>query len=316
MEPPPGAKKTQERREECNVGEKNNQLTAYAGYDEFAQQYEAAYRAFAATYELRTPRPEKPRRRLDNFGVLLALAVMLLAQVIVSGSRTIKEFGEVGGAAFIMLEVGMVTFAFIRTSRDYDESRHETVLRWVGAGLLISFMVLLSGNIDATLKSKSIHLPDWVNVAIQLAIAVSAPVLAFITGDVLGMYGAMQSYKQRKALEKFEAAYKDWSGGLTRAWNSQKAQWGVKIEVMREPVRIRPELPEYSSAVRPSDTDTDGRGHATGYGYSKRTDARTQVWTYLDEHPEAADMPVRELAEVIGVGKSTAAEVLRNWRKQ
>lgn len=296
------------------MGEKNNQLTAYAGYDEFAQQYEAAYRAFATTYELRMPRPVAPRRHISNVGVLVALAVMLIAQVIVSGSRTIKEFGDVGVAAFIMLELGMVAFAFIRTSRNYTPDRKRFVMRWVEVGLVISFLVLLSGNIDATLKSKDIHLPGMVNLIIQLAIAVSAPVLAFITGDVLGMYGAMQAYERKEARMKYEQAAAEWGAGLARAWNAQKKQWGVKIEVQREPVRIRPELPATSSAVRPADMDTDGRGHGTGYGYSKRTDARTQVWTYLDENPQAADMPVRELAEVVGVGKSTVAEVLRDWR--
>lgn len=298
------------------MGEQDKQLTAYAGYDEFAQQYAAAYNAFSATYELRMPRPVAPRRHISNVGVLFALAIMLIAQVIVSGSRTIKEFGEVGVAAFIMLELGMVAFAFIRTSRNYTPDRKRFVMRWVEVGLVISFLVLLSGNIDATLKSKDIHLPDTVNLIIQLAIAVSAPVLAFITGDVLGMYGAMQAYERKEAMAKYDQAFKEWGVGLANSWKSQKAQWGVKIEVLREPVRIRPELPDHTSAVRPSDMDADGRGHGTGYGYSKRTDARTQVWTYLDGNPDSADMPVRELAEIIGVGKSTVAAVLRDWRTQ
>lgn len=297
------------------MGDENKQLT-YAGYDEFAQQYEAAYRAFAATYELRTPRPELPRRRLENVGVLLALAIMLIAQVWVSGSRTIVEFGDVGFAAFMMLELGMVSYAFIRTSRRYDEKRKAEVMRWINAGLLLSFIVLLSGNIDATLRQKNIHLPEEINIAIQLAIAVSAPLLAFITGDVLGMYSAATTNQRRAEKQRYDTAVAAWSEGLAKSWKSQKSRWGVQIEVVREPVRIRPELPDRASAVRPSDMDTDGHGHGTGYGYSKRTDARTQVWTYLKQNPDAADLPVRELAEMIGVGKSTAAEVLRDWRSQ
>ena len=310
------------------MSEKDKQLTAYAGYDEFAQQYEAAYRAFAATYELRTPRPEKPKRRWDNAGVLLALAVMLLAQVIVSGSRTIKEFGEVGGAAFVMLEVGMVTFAFIRTSRDYDESRHVTVLRWVGAGLLISFMVLLSGNIDATLKSKSIHLPDWVNVAIQLAIAVSAPVLAFITGDVLGMYVAMQSYKQRKAQEKYEEDYKEWGVGLANSWKSQKSQWGVKIEVQREPVRIHSQrsLPEYANeqGEQYSDIHSRERSVNAANGYRKNMNASDLIREFLNDHSERSELWTMTADEFHGellnagikVGRTKAYEIRRELDAQ
>lgn len=295
---------------------KNETTALYAGYDQFAQQYEAAYRAFAATYELRTPKPIMPRHRLTNAGVLVALGVMLIAQVIVSGSRTIREFGDVGYPAFVMLELGMVVFAFIRTSRSYANSnaRRASVAWWINAGLVLSFAVLLSGNIDAALSSKGIELPGAVNVIIQLAIAISAPVLAFITGDVFGMYAAMATHERRAETERYQAEARVWSEGMARSWQSQKAQWGVKIEVVREPVRVGHALPDNVSAVRPVDEIMDS-GRTSGQGYTKRMDARTQVWTWLDANPSDAVLNVRELADKIGVGKSTVASTLREWRQ-
>lgn len=70
------------------------------------------------------------------------------------------------------------------------------------------------------------------------------------------------------------------------------------------------------SAVHDADGQVDGRGHGYGQGYTKQTDARTRVWTYLEENPTAVSLKVRELAERTGVGKSVAAEVLRDFKAQ
>lgn len=48
----------------------------------------------------------------------------------------------------------------------------------------------------------------------------------------------------------------------------------------------------------------------------KRTDARTRVLDYLQQNADAVDMTVRELAERTGVGKSVAAEVLREFKQR
>lgn len=290
-------------------------VAAYAGYSEFADQYEAAYTAFRATYELRNPQPAEPPRTARNLGTIIALVIMLVASVIVSGSRTIYEFGGglLGFAGFVMLDITMISYAFIRTSRNYSAEKHRALQSWINGGLGLSFVVLMSANVDAVLSSQY-QLPVWVDVVISLLLALSAPVLSFITGDVLGSLSVENRQQARKATDEYAAAVAAWQAGLNNAWNAQKAKWGVQIEVVREPVRVGTPQLDSASAVRPLDTDMDGRGHGTGQGYNKRTDARTLVWTYLNEHPEAADKPVRELAEVIGAGKSTVAEELKKWR--
>ena len=50
-------------------------------------------------------------------------------------------------------------------------------------------------------------------------------------------------------------------------------------------------------------------------GYAKRTDARQLVRQYLADNPDALTVPVRELATLIGVGKSTVADVLREMKQ-
>lgn len=288
---------------------KNETTALYAGYDLFAQQYEAAYRAFAATYELRTPKPIMPRRRLTNAGVLVALGAMLIAQVIVSGSRTIREFGDVGYPAFVMLELGMVVFAFIRTSRSYANSnaRRASVAWWINAGLVLSFAVLLSGNIDAALSSKGIELPGAVNVVIQLAIAISAPVLAFITGDVFGMYAAMATHERRAETERYQTEARVWSEGMARSWQSQKAQWGVKIEVVREPIRILPDISNGTSNGTSIGNTLPAKSSA---GHSKVPDASKRVREYFSENPDAIyNFQWKDIVDATGAQKSTVYAV-------
>ena len=55
--------------------------------------------------------------------------------------------------------------------------------------------------------------------------------------------------------------------------------------------------------------------HGNGQGYVRKPDAQELVRNYLDAHPESVSMSVRELAPLIGVGKSTVAQVLKTVRQ-
>lgn len=67
---------------------------------------------------------------------------------------------------------------------------------------------------------------------------------------------------------------------------------------------VRPAL---SAPSETADKRTDGRT-------DKRTGAAERVRTYLETHPEAAEWSARALAEAVGVGKTTAADVLQEVR--
>lgn len=45
-------------------------------------------------------------------------------------------------------------------------------------------------------------------------------------------------------------------------------------------------------------------------------DARSKVQAYLDEHPEAVSMSVRDLASVVGCGRTVAAEEKAKWKME
>lgn len=53
-----------------------------------------------------------------------------------------------------------------------------------------------------------------------------------------------------------------------------------------------------------------------GKGYRKRMDARERLAKHLARHPDDVHLPARELAALVGVGKSTAADVLKAVRDE
>lgn len=54
----------------------------------------------------------------------------------------------------------------------------------------------------------------------------------------------------------------------------------------------------------------------TQSSFSKMSNAREAILSHLDAHPEDVSMPVRALAEKIGVGKSTVYSVLKEFKEQ
>lgn len=291
-------------------------VSEYGTLDSFVEQYTAAYAAHRATYILRNPQPEKTpydeiaqppvleESKRGDLLIIVALTVMVLASVIVSGSRTIDEFGGglVGLAAFSMLEVGIVAYAYIRTKKHYDESRHQSVKRLTNAGMYLALAVTLSANLHATLKHNGVVMAPWLDTAILVLIAVSAPSLALISGDVLGMEAVAGSHRQRKAQEahqakveawnaarraheeSYQARVTEWQDGLNQSWNAQKSRLGVNIRIAKpEPFNER----SLNGANEQSE-------HGTGSGYSKNMNAKEIVRQWLEayhsEHPEVWTM--------------------------
>lgn len=280
-------------------------------YDDWQARYERAYAAFKSTYEIRYPPPERQTVKRENTGAVLALAALVVASVIVSGSRTIGEFGGglIGVAGFVMIEIGIVAYAFIRTRVDYDDTRHQSVKRLVSVGMWLAFIVAVFANVHSTLKAGGI-LPDWLDTVVLLVLGFSAPVLAFISGDVLGMLAVMDASRSRRADREYLDALRIWSDGLNASWNAQKQRMGVSLPSATSAVDGQNASQNIALSARtPLRTDANERGHGFGAGYERRHDARDKVRVYLLENPEAFNLTVRELAEAVGVGKTVAAAV-------
>jgi len=287
-------------------------------YEELALKHNAAYAAFRTMYEAKTPMPNKGKGGYDGWYILLALVVMVVASIIVSGSRTVEEFGGgvIGFSAFVMLEGAIVTYAFFRTRTGFDEARIEDVRKLAKRGLMLAFGVAVAANIHAVLKAHGIVMSSYVVTIINLFVAISAPTLAFISGDVMALETMRITNRKRRIETDYQDKLDAWAEALNKSWQGQQSKWGVKIEVENERTVI-PKADTGSrslSALSEADGQRTDSGHGYGTGYTKRTDARTRVVEHLEAYPADMVIPVRELAEKLGVGKTTVYDVMKSMK--
>lgn len=210
-------------------------------YDDFAIRHNAAMAAFKTMHEARHPLPVKEEisRDIVSLIIIIALAIVMVAAVVVSSSRTIDEFGggAIGVTAFVMVEGGIMAYAFFRARRNASKTRLQNTIKWATAGLVLTFIVGLGANTDASLKHQGIELPSWVNTMIHLLVAVSAPTLAFISSDVLAIELMATDIRRREAEMNHKSALDEWWADFNKAWSSNQRNWGVKVEV-EQPKRI------------------------------------------------------------------------------
>lgn len=278
-------------------------------YDELAIRHRAAYAAFKSIYQDKNPLPEAVTVERDSLFVPLALIVMIIASVIVSGSRTIIEFGGgiVGAMAFIMLEGAIVAYAFYRTRRNFSEQRMEGVRKLANFGLGLAFTVAVGANIHSVLRERGIQLADGINTAILIMVGISAPTLAFISGDIMAVETMANTTKLRKSKAAHLELITAYNDEMNAAWQREKQNWGVKIRI---------ENPSYSNQLSNGiPLESNGMLPAKStLGHTKKPDATKRVKDYLDENPEAVNGNPLEIASYLEVGKSTVYNVLKTYK--
>lgn len=272
-------------------------------YDEFVIKHRAAYAGFKSIYQDKNPMPPLMKADRSDWYIALGVTAIVVASVLVSGSRTIVEFGGglIGVSAFVMLECAVVAYAFIYTKNNINDERIDDVRKLTNKGKWLALIVAVVANVHATLKQNGVISSDVVSIVILLLVGISAPLLAYISGDIAGLEYMKALSRGRKIDEHNRGIIEAWQDGLNRAWAGQQKQWGVKVDMAPEPVQ---------SSVQPVQLSDGHTGH--GQGYSRESKAASIVRQHLDSHPEDMSIPVRELAEKLSVGKSTVASVVRD----
>lgn len=276
-------------------------------YQDIATRHNAAFAAFRVVYEAKTPPPAKTKIDRSEWVINAAMMIMVIASVLVSGSRTVTEFGGgvIGFMAFVMLEVTIVIFAFYIT-RLRSTQRIEHVVKLARIGVSLAFAVALVANIHATLKSAEVYTAPGIDTLILLLVGVSAPTLAYISGHILAVEWMRQTQRSASATKAYQEAMTAWADGLTRSWSSQQTRWGAKIEVSNS-------IPSIPLERNGTENVKQIPARST-LGHSKAPDAAQRVRDYLSENPDDAGMNGLELAKLLGVGKSTVYNVLKEYK--
>jgi len=287
------------------------------------EREQEAYQAYAETYALQHPPPDKPDAAKDKRLVTSALVVMMVASMIVSASRTIVEFGggAVGVAAFTMLEVGVVLMTYVRTelsltSKDIAVSPLKRIHKLLGFGVGLALIVLLGGNLDAVLTGHGSE-AAWFGTAVTILIAVSAPLLAFISGDVLALMTAQRVHAQRRLDAEYNAAMSEWRDGLNDSWKRSKGAFVRKYGQGVSRVSHASNALDMSNR-RVDETIDNSRQRVDT---SRTVDASSVIEEYYDANPDKLGAPVRRVAELIydemgvTVGASTVGKVAKRLRE-
>jgi hypothetical protein len=293
----------------------DEQIQGVQVYEDFAVEYRAAYAKFVEIYTDKHPQPALASADWSDWIIASGVSVIVIASVVVSGSRTIAEFGGgfVGIMAFLMLECAVVAFAFLHTKNNINDARVSDVSKLTKRGMWLALIVAVVANIHATLRVNGVISIEWINVVILLMVAVSAPLLAYISGDIAGLEYMRAINRHKRVDEQNRAAMDEWRAGLNRAWGTQQSRWGVGIERLSVQ-RQTDALPQLS--VRSDNGQTDnGQTQRAGYGHQRTSDGQAKVIAYLNEHKSDASLSSRELARVIGVGHDTANKGRNAWRK-
>lgn len=284
-------------------------------YDEIAIRTKAAYAAFSEVHEAKNPRPVPPAAQRDYVSIFIIGGMVLstVAGVIVSGSRTIPEFGGgfIGSMAFMMIEGGIVSYAFFRARRNKSESRVEDTRKRAAYGLVLGFIVAIGANVDNEFRSHGINVPDGVSTIINLLVALSAPTLAFISSDVIAIELMAGDSRKRQADKEHQMACAAWQEGLNKAWASQQNRWGLRIDIDSDFVVEKPALsngiPMENVGSLPSKSTL---------GFRRKPDATKKVREYLDANPDAISGNPLEIAAFLEVGKSTVYTVLAEYKSK
>lgn len=265
-------------------------------FDELAVKVKAAYAAHKEIYSAKYPPPQLKAVQRDYVSliIMIGLVILMLASIVVSGSRTIPEFGGgfIGVVAFVMLEGGIMGYAFFYARRNVNENKLKDARRLALGGLGLAVIIALGANLDESLRQHGIMLPDWMRTGVNVLVALSAPGLAFISADVLAIELMAGDVRRRQNEQEHLQRMEGWQDGCNRSFAVQQKQWGLKIEIekpiqadnslnsMNERVNERPELPRLVNSST---------------GYSKQMNARSLIEMFFERHPERLNGRLDEL---------------------
>ena len=269
-------------------------------YAEFRKQYEERYPASV-------PVMEQIVREYPRWLKWIVL-IMFLSAALLSGVHTVPTVRRgietddlisapvrdaVSLSAFVAIELGIFVSAYLMVAGGGRD-------RWL-AWLMLALAATVA--IVANLYSVSRALASGGEAGVTLVgviIGICLPTIALASGKMyVNMHRAETSAIQR-VRRMYREACQAFDGQVSDAYENYQR---------RLDRRTQRELPSER-------TEADGQGgQSSGYGYGRTADARTRVQEHLADNPQDASLSVRQLAERLGVGKSTVADALRDMRE-
>lgn len=299
-------------------------------YDQYAERHQRAYNSFAQVYALEHPKPEKPKWFNGLPWMMIPFTAIVMAGIALSALRTAPVFQQIALAtvsealanaeailAVVVIEIFLVLgrYAYVLLNNQDGYDGVKSVKKWVQAGVATAFSIAVFANLYASVS----HLPivqtikPAIDLLIALLVGISAPLLAFISADILGITWARSERARSDMKAQYQRSVDEWFAARENSWNVRKKDYGVKIKVENASVL---------SLSDQTDRQDTARQLPAASGFVRTPDGQRRVIEYLNEHPEHAAIPSRKLAEMIAeatglkIGHDTVNKARNAWKSE
>jgi len=274
------------------------------------------YQEFRSQYEIQHPSSVPVLRfEMSVFPrwVRWAVMAMFASAAIISGVHTVPtvyatiEASKVAPwvheaaalASFVAVELAILLSAYLL--------KHNPWLGWML--LIITSVVASIANLQSSLSAMN-GKDGWTQL-VAITVGIAAPLIVLASGKLLvNIFNGERSVNGR-AEERFRDECRAFDAEVLSAFEKFSKSKKASVLLPTMSASVQPQLPSASAQLSVADTRTHGHGQ----GYGRTTDAREQVRTYLAEHPAAIAMSSRQLADLLGVGKTTVGEELKAARQ-
>lgn len=273
-------------------------------YQEFRQMYEDQHPASVPQPEIYIA--EYPKWVIPVVGCMFVAAALFsgvhtvpLAYDAIDKNKVAEWIRQIAGvSAFVFVETGVLVSAYLIVKR----------FTWVMfAILLITITVAMGANLYSVYQALESINTDGFTTIITILFGLVAPLMAALSGGVYVWLHQSQRMADARSQAKLKAQQIEWDSIIEHEWKKYQRTDGRKGN--------RPQSSDLSASNVRTDGQADNSGQNTGQGYTKRTDARAIVKSFLEANPDAITGNVRQIAEQLEVGKTTVSDVQREMKE-
>lgn len=298
-----------------------NERDVLVALDEYAAAETKAFAMYSRQYERQYPQPVRLHLRwYTGIPWIAALfAIIAVAGSALAAFRTAPVFIEVaeetvsetaalieGFLAMLVVDLGVIAFRYasiylMHKNKDYAPQ----ITDWVKRGAEFAFATQLIAQLYAV-RGMVTWLPGGIEGFLQLAIAVAAAlsgmVLAFVTGEILAVLALQMQHDRRVLLNEYHEHLNEWREALTKAWKADRNRY-----IGTPPAADRK---RHSRRVSRLSDSADKRADKP-LSPSEKT-----ALHFLVSNPDAADLTVREVADLSGVNRDAVSKAMRRYRME
>lgn len=294
-------------------------------FDQHTERYEKAWEAFNRLYVMEHPAPPAPRWYQGLPWLMIPFGVIALCGIALSALRTAPVFQQIAvplvgetfalleaALAVIVIEVAIVIMRYVLVLQRAEDGKLNTddLRAWMVGGFWLAFGVAILANLYASIKHVPLVAPvaPLLDLVIALAVGLSAPMLAFIAGDILASLYLRSERRRADLRARYEAALSDWQTAREKSWNARKGDYGLRLRVDN--------LPAATASVRSLNSLNEANEQSertysanSSTGYSKRMDAKEIVRQFFAENPDRFNDRLDDL--VVAIEQATGVKVGR-----